>query len=473
MERRFDAFVVFAEMRTGSNHLEESLNSLEDVTCHGEVFNPTFIGHHNRFEFLGYDLHRRDRDPVGLIDAMIKTGGALPGFRYFHDHDARVLDRVLDDTRIAKVLLTRSPLDAYVSRKIAGATGQWRLTDLKHAKSGQIVFDAREFETMLSAWTAFRDMLRHRVQSTGQTVFHIRYDDINDVDVLNGLGKFLGSDHTLPSASRRLKRQNPGAIQDKVKNVGEMETALSRIDRFGLDRVTDGEVQRQAGVPGFVAHPHVPLLFFPVAGAPVDPVLAWLGGIGGVGPDALRTGMTQRDLRKWMQTNPGYVSLAIVRHPARRLLAAYEVLQRAEDAKSAETREVLETRYDVPMMADGGVTPDALTKFASFLKGCLRGQTSLKIIPAWATQTSILQGAVPVALPHRVIREGDATRELSLLAEAMGIDAPVYKGCDAANQSPTATLSHKGLQKAVFDTYRKDFVQLGFAPSVIAAADPV
>jgi hypothetical protein len=38
-------------MRTGSNHLEESLNALDDIQCHGELFNPTFIGHHNRFEF--------------------------------------------------------------------------------------------------------------------------------------------------------------------------------------------------------------------------------------------------------------------------------------------------------------------------------------------------------------------------------------------------------------------------------------
>jgi LPS sulfotransferase NodH len=28
MDRRYDAFVIFAEMRTGSNHLEESLNGL-------------------------------------------------------------------------------------------------------------------------------------------------------------------------------------------------------------------------------------------------------------------------------------------------------------------------------------------------------------------------------------------------------------------------------------------------------------
>jgi hypothetical protein len=147
MARRFEAFVIFAEMRTGSNHLEESLNGLADIECHGEVFNPTFIGHHNRFEFLGYDLARRERDPVGLVDAMIARGDTLPGFRFFHDHDPRVLDRVLNDPRIAKVLLTRNPLDSYVSRRIATETGQWRLTDLKHSRSGKIDFDGRGVRT--------------------------------------------------------------------------------------------------------------------------------------------------------------------------------------------------------------------------------------------------------------------------------------------------------------------------------------
>ena len=44
MTKRFDYFVIFAEMRTGSNFLEENINGLEDVICHGEAFNPSFLG---------------------------------------------------------------------------------------------------------------------------------------------------------------------------------------------------------------------------------------------------------------------------------------------------------------------------------------------------------------------------------------------------------------------------------------------
>jgi len=40
MSDRFDCFVVFAEMRTGSNFLEANLNAFDGLTCHGEAFNP-------------------------------------------------------------------------------------------------------------------------------------------------------------------------------------------------------------------------------------------------------------------------------------------------------------------------------------------------------------------------------------------------------------------------------------------------
>ena len=65
--RRFTAFVMFAEMRTGSNFLEANLNALPGVICHGEVFNPHFIGKKDQTELFGIDLAARDRDPRLLL----------------------------------------------------------------------------------------------------------------------------------------------------------------------------------------------------------------------------------------------------------------------------------------------------------------------------------------------------------------------------------------------------------------------
>ena len=35
MSSKFKSFVVFAEMRTGSNFLESNLNAFDGITCHG------------------------------------------------------------------------------------------------------------------------------------------------------------------------------------------------------------------------------------------------------------------------------------------------------------------------------------------------------------------------------------------------------------------------------------------------------
>ena len=53
MTGNFDYFVVFAEMRTGSNFLESNLNAFDGIECHGEAFNPHFIGYPNKTELLG------------------------------------------------------------------------------------------------------------------------------------------------------------------------------------------------------------------------------------------------------------------------------------------------------------------------------------------------------------------------------------------------------------------------------------
>lgn len=134
MANNFDYFVVFAEMRTGSNFLEANLNAFQSFECFGEAFNPHFIGYPNCDEIAGVAQHTRDADPMQLIKAVRDVPDKMGGFRYFHDHDPRILDVMLDDPRCAKIILTRNPVDSYVSWKIAQATGQWKLTNVKRRR---------------------------------------------------------------------------------------------------------------------------------------------------------------------------------------------------------------------------------------------------------------------------------------------------------------------------------------------------
>ncbi|MBL9057999.1 MAG: nodulation protein NodH, partial [Rhodobacteraceae bacterium] len=62
----FSSFVIFAEMRTGSNFLEANLNAIPGVKCHGEAFNPYFIGGEGKQEMLGVTIEQRGADPRSL-----------------------------------------------------------------------------------------------------------------------------------------------------------------------------------------------------------------------------------------------------------------------------------------------------------------------------------------------------------------------------------------------------------------------
>ena len=244
MASRFDYFVIFAEMRTGSNFLETNLNAFDGITCHGEAFNPHFIGYPNRSEILGLTQAQRDADPARLVAAIRAQAQGIGGFRYFHDHDPRVLDLVLDDPRCAKIVLTRNPVDSYVSWKIAQATGQWKLTNVKRRRDSKVTFDADEFAQHLAALQAFQVELLNRLQASGQTAFHVHYDDLQDVKVINGMARWLGCAAQLEALDASLKPQNPEPLESKVENHDEMARTLARQDVFDLSRSPNFEPRR-------------------------------------------------------------------------------------------------------------------------------------------------------------------------------------------------------------------------------------
>jgi LPS sulfotransferase NodH len=323
MTGAFDYFVIFAEMRTGSNFLESNLNALGDLRCYGEAFNPHFIGYPNSTDILGVTQAAREEDPERLIDAIKEGTDGLGGFRFFHDHDARALDLCLADRRCAKIILTRNPLDSYVSWKIAQATGQWKLTNVKRRRDHRAVFDMAEFSDHVARLQAFQIHLLNRLQTSGQTAFYVAYEDLQDVAVMNGLARYLGSAERLDKLDGSLKKQNPAAPSEKVENFDEMARALSGLDSFNLTRTPNFEPRRGAGVPGYVTGAETPLLYMPVRSGPEAEICRWLAALDGVAPGDLPTKFNQKDLRQWKRRNKGHRSFTVLRHPLARAHAVF------------------------------------------------------------------------------------------------------------------------------------------------------
>lgn len=453
---------MFAEMRTGSNFLEANLNALPGVTCHGEVFNPHFIGKKDQTELFGIDMAAREADPLALLRRLRERTEGLSGFRYFHDHDPRVCDAVLNDPACAKIILTRNPVESYVSWKIAQETGQWKLTNAKNLRTARARFDATEFERHLEALQQFQIRLMHGLQVSGQTAFYIDYEDINDIAVLNGLAAFLGVEARLEAADDKLKKQNPEEITEKVVNPAEMEAALARLDRFNLSRTPNFEPRRAAAIPSFLAARGAPLLFMPIRSGPEVPVSGWLDRLGGVEGD-----FVQKSLRQWKRSHPGHRSFTVLRHPLARAHAAFAHLL-AHNAP--ELRNAIARIHGVKLPRPGdGFDTDAeyraaFLAFLRFLKLHVSGQTGIRLDAHHATQSAILQGFATFQGPDIVLREERLAEGLAFLAAEVGVDCPPLPQEMAPDGHGLSGIYGPDLEEAARDAYQRDYIGLGFGP---------
>ncbi|MCX7565954.1 nodulation protein NodH [Sulfitobacter sp. F26169L] len=472
MTARFNSFVVFAEMRTGSNFLEANLNAFAGIKCHGEAFNPHFIGYPNSTQILGVDQATRDMEPASLLRAIRLDPGAIGGFRYFHDHDPRVLDVVLDDPHCAKIILTRNPVESYVSWKIAQATGQWKLTDMKAHKAAKAVFDATEFEAHLEALQAFQLLLMNRLQTSGQTAYYVAYEDLQNVDVMNGIATFLGVSAKLEALDKSLKKQNPSPLSEKVSNYEQMEQALMRLDRFDLTRTPNFEPRRGPNVPGYVVGVKAPLLFMPIAGGPQQEVRRWLASLDGEKQNALGMKMTQKELRQWKRGNEGHRSFAILRHP---LLRAHEVfchrILNSGKGGFLQLRRTLVRRYKLPLPEEGqedsidaGTHRAAFIAFLTFLKGNLAGQTAVRVDPAWATQAQVVQGFGEFTLPDVILREETLPQDLAALAASVGYnDARQIEPASFHGPHSLEDIYGDEIEALGAEIYQRDYMMFGFS----------
>lgn len=471
MTKRFNSFVVFAEMRTGSNFLEANLNAFAGIKCHGEAFNPHFIGYPNTTQILGVDQTSRDMDPGALLRAIRHDPSAMGGFRYFHDHDPRVLDQVLDDPECGKIILTRNPVESYVSWKIAQATGQWKLTDMKSRKAAQVTFVPAEFEAHLEALQAFQLLLMKRLQVSGQTAFYVAYEDLQSIDVMNGIAAFLGVPEMLEELDKNLKKQNPSPLSEKVSNYSQMEAALGRLDRFDLTRTPNFEPRRGPNVPGYVTAVKAPLLFMPLAGGPGQEVRRWLAALDGEKQNALGMKMSQKELRQWKRGNIGHRSFTVIRHP---ILRAHDVfchrVLNSGKGGYLQLRRTLVRRYKLPLPEEGqednidaAAHRTAFMAFLTFLKGNLAGQTTVRIDPAWCSQAQAIQGFGEFTLPDVILREEGLAQQLNALAAGVGYgDAPRVEPASFHGTLALEDIYDDEIEALGADVYQRDYMMFGF-----------
>ncbi|NOD93977.1 nodulation protein NodH [Ruegeria sp. HKCCD4884] len=471
MAANYDYFVVLAAMRTGSNLLEANLNALDGVTCHGEAFNPHFAGNLKSETLLGLSLEDRDADPAKLLKAIRSAPGDINGFRYFQEHDPRILKPVLNDPRCAKIILTRNPLDSYLSLKIARATQQWLLKNVKRRVEAEIAFDTQEFADYLDQIQSHQHMLRRHLQKTGQNAFFITYNDLTELDVLNGLAAWLGVKARLTRLDDTLKPQNPAPAVSKVTNPEEMTQALRDVDRFGLHETKGFEPQRGAAVPQYIAASKSALMYLPIRNG-LEPVIAqWLADLDGNADDDLITDRNRKQIRIWLKDHPGHRKFTVLRHPLARAHTAFcQHILSTGPGSYKMVRNYLRNRLKMPIPGQVRDTNysveqhrDAFAAFLGFLRLNLNGQTPIRVDGTWCSQSRVLDGIAGFLLPDLILREDELATALPALAREVGHSNPSEPGPCAPDVPFTLSQIYDAeLEALAAEVYQRDYEVFGF-----------
>lgn len=456
----FTYFVILAEMRTGSNLLQEVLDGVAGIAVHGELFNPAHIGGPKQTEAFGLTKAQRDKTPGELLSRLRDAPG-LNGFRYFHDHDPRIRAEILGDPACAKIVLSRNPVDSYVSLLIARQTGRWRASDVRRTQTAKPSFDAAGFAEFLDQRAAFQAEVLSALQISGQTAFYLDYEDVRSVEVINGLLRFLGVAGDVRRIATRLIPQNPEPLRDKVRNFAELTRAVAGTDWAALGRLPNFEPRRGPGVPRAVAARGVPLLYLPVLPEEDGAVRDWLKGLGSGG---LEEGFTQGSLRDWMRARPGFRSFTVVRHPLVRTYAIFRKVQ--EDDAFEGLRLGLEATWEVPPLrqgADVAAERAALLGFLRFLRANLQGQTPVKQHLLWASQSATLQGMAQFSLPDLIARQETLAADLGHLAQVVATGTPALLGGEGPLRARLLQIADDEVASAAHAAYGRDYQLFGYA----------
>ena len=228
------AFLLVGMMRSGSNFLERQLNLLPDVRCHGELFNPAFIGfsHEAAGRLAGYtrdNPNARNADEDAFIAQVDQAcDREFIGLRLFLDHSPAMTSRLLHDKNVAKVVLSRNLLEAYISLETARETGVWLTTEAAKAPPKPVKVDVNKLVTFSLRQSLYYNDVQTVLHQTGQSYLQIDYNEIKQLGKLNEIARFIGSKHQLKSVTEPIQKQNPGSLEERIADFPKLIEELKR-----------------------------------------------------------------------------------------------------------------------------------------------------------------------------------------------------------------------------------------------------
>ena len=292
MSEGYARFIILSDARTGSNLLQQALNSHSEIVCFREIFNigvlrPEVGPNYIDYEVEGWDpenaadIALRKADPAAFLKQRIFTAHRQQiravGFKFHYDHfwfHPDLLPALTDDPALKVIHLRRvNQLRMFVSLKLAELTGEWqryddaklrqktlsqRLTPSKLARAvahptasiarvRRLLAPVREGPTRVKpALTISPEECAEYFARASHQIEHFRglfaghptapltYEDMvsDPQGELRRIQEFLGVAPEDPSWTSR--RQNPEPLRELVANYDELRAAFAGTAEAGF-----------------------------------------------------------------------------------------------------------------------------------------------------------------------------------------------------------------------------------------------
>jgi len=230
-------FLMISSPRTGSNLLTGMLDAHPEIIAHYELFHKQAVYYSDKYghEWIkDYNVEKRDKDPASFLEFIysqrLNTKAKCIGFKIFDEHNMALLEELIADPKVKKIILKRDNLlMSFLSKLEAEKSGVFFETkDGKKAyqKPERINFNYRHFRIYEQRNLKFFDEVENKIKFHGQDYFTIEYQNILNKDVLRELLVFLGVTPDPDLLEVRFRKQNQKKLEDRLSNYEEMLSQL-------------------------------------------------------------------------------------------------------------------------------------------------------------------------------------------------------------------------------------------------------